>query len=75
MTCKIEKCDKSALTKKWQLCSGHDARRKRYGNPEAGFYTKSGQTSHPMYRAYRKMLDRCSNPKDAEERYWHVAQV
>ena len=66
MICRINECDKPTAVKVYQLCSAHYARFKRHGDPLVVKHVQMGQTSHPMYRAFNKMLTRCRLESDGD---------
>lgn len=66
MSCRIEKCDGAVVVRKHVLCDAHYARLKRYGDPTYIICEQRGQTSHPMYRAFTKMLTRCRSESDGD---------
>ncbi len=60
--CSVDDCAKQSTAR--GLCPAHYSRWQDHGDPTAG-RLMLGQTSHPLYRVWSTMHQRCENPRNA----------
>lgn len=66
-TCSVSGCDRAAVCK--GMCPGHYYR-SRSNKPADAPLTRQGESNHPLYRTWGKMIQRCHNPNDRSYPRW-----
>lgn len=70
--CTVNGCNKKHLAK--GFCNKHYARYKAHGNSHTVLYrggmVTHGMTNTPIYKTWKRMKDRCSNPNNKNYKYY-----